>query len=668
MKPIYKEKYPNLFKNLTVGKGKDAITYKNRVFVGPMAAMVGTDGNGLITENGVQFYADMAQGGYAAICVPIEIPNNGGHPRSVIIDNDELVSFQDMHRLQRLVHAYGCHTSIEIYHAGCCMTPGEGREPISASDMLWNGHQVRGMNVKDMEDVLEMYATAAQYARRAGFESLLLHFGHGWLMNNFLSPLSNKRTDEFGGSVENRCRFPLMVIKRIREVVGNMPIELRLNGSDMVEGGITIPDAVEQALIFAESVDMIHMTCGTRLDASSRPLMHPTHFTEPAHNAEAAKAVKDAFKKAGIQVPVGVIGSVHTPKLAEQLIAEEKVDYVVMARQAIADPDWVNKIREGKEEDIRPCLRCDTCLDSGRRGALSRNVTYDANGTYDSYCAVNVFYNQGDIKKKIPLPKQKKNIAIVGGGISGLQAALTAAERGHDVTLYEKSDKLGGQLFFSDYMWFKKEIKAYLAYMIRQIEKNNVKVLLHTEATPELIEQKNYDAVIVAVGSKPVVPEIPGVEKKHVMLAGDCFGKEDTLGKDVIIIGGGLVGCELSIHLGEKGMHVTVIEMGDFLAANGQLSERMHTMEYMDKAKVESYTNTKCVEILDDGVVVENEHGQQRTIKADTVLLSVGMKSLENERNLFADTAFDVIYVGDCARVGDICTAVNSGFDAAATL
>jgi len=668
MKPMYKEKYPNLFKPLTVGKGKDAITYKNRALVGPMAALVGTDGMGLITENGVQFYANMAQGGYASVCVPLEIPNNGGHLRSVVIDNEEIAAFQDMHRMQRLVHAYGCHTSAEICHAGCCMTPGEGREPISASDMMWNGHFVRGMNEKDMEEVLEMYARTAKYVKRAGFESILLHFGHGWLMNNFLSPLSNKRTDEFGGSVENRCRFPLMVIKRIREVVGTMPIELRLNGSDKMEGGITIPDAVEQALIFAEYVDMIHMTCGTRLDATGRTVMHPTHFVTPGHNAEASAAVKKAFKAAGITVPVGVVGSVHTPELAEQLIAEEKADYVVMARQAIADPDWVNKIREGKEEDIRPCLRCDLCLDSGRRGALSKNVTYDAGATYDCYCSVNVFYNQGDIKKKIPMPKQKKNVVIIGGGISGLQAALTAAERGHDVTLYEKSGKLGGQLFFSDYMWFKKEIKAYLAYMIRQVEKNNVKILLNTEATPELLEQQNYDAVIVAVGSKPIVPPIPGVEKENVMLAWDCFGKEDTLGKEVVIIGGGLVGCELSIHLGEKGMNVTVVEMGDFLAANGQLSERMHTMEYMDKANIKSYTNTKCVEILDDGVVVEGEDGQQRTIKADKVLLSVGMKSLVNERDLFADTAFDVINIGDCAHVGDICTAVNSGFDAAATL
>lgn len=669
MKPVYKQKYPNLFKPFTVGKDpKTAVTFKNRVLVGPMAALVGTDGQGLLTENGAQFYANMAQGGYASICAPVEIPHNGGHARSIVIDDEELVSFQDVHRMQRLVHAYGCKTFVEIYHAGCCMTPGAGRELITASDMMWNGHHVRGMDFDDMENVANMYASAAKYAKRAGFDCILLHFGHGWLMNNYLSPLTNKRTDEFGGSVENRCRFPVMVIKRIREVVGDMPIELRLNGSDMMEGGITIPDAVQQALIFSNYVDMIHLTCGTRLDAMGRTMMHPTHFVEPAHNAEASAAVKKAFKEASITVPVGVVGSVHSPELAERLIAEEKADYVLMARQAIADPDWVNKIREGREEDVRPCLRCDLCLDSGRRGALSKNVTYDTGATYDCYCAINVYYNQGDIKKKIPMPIKRKKVAIVGGGIAGMQAALTASERGHDVTLYEKSGRLGGQLFFSDYIWFKKEIKAYLAYMIRQITKSRVNVLLHTIATPELLELEDYDSVIIAIGAKPMIPSIPGIDKKNVITALDCFGKEDSLGQDVVIIGGGLVGCEMSIYLAEKGMTLTVIEMGDFLAATGQLTERMDTMRHMNEMGVQSFTNTKCIEILDDGVIVENEDGHQRTIKADTVLLAAGMQPLSAERDIFADVAFDVVNIGDCAKVGDICTAVNSGFDAAATL
>lgn len=204
--------------------------------------------------------------------------------------------------------------------------------------------------------------------------------------------------------------------------------------------------------------------------------------------------------------------------------------------------------------------------------------------------------------------------------------------------------------------------------MIRQITKSTVKVVLNTAATPELLELEDYDSVIVAVGAKPLIPPIPGVDRENVMIAWDCFGKEDTLGQDVVIVGGGLVGCELSIYLAEKGMSLTVIEMGDFLASTGQLTERMDTMRHMDNQGVQSFTNTKCIEILDDSVVVENKDGQQKTIKADTVLIAAGMQSLVDERDRFSDVAFDVVNIGDCAKVGDICTAVNSGFDAAATL
>lgn len=669
MKPKYKERYPHIFEPFTVGEhSTKKLTFKNRFLSAPMAAVMQTDGEGLLLDKGAEYYGRFARGGMASVCVPVEIPHNGGHARSINIDDEEKVSFQDVHRLQRLVHAYDTRSFIEIYHAGCCMSPGGGREPLAPCDMMWNGHFVCGMNDKDMEEVLNMYVQTAWYGKRAGFEGILLHFGHGWLMNNFLSPITNKRTDEFGGSVENRCRYPLMIIKAIREALPDMPIELRLNGSDVMEGGITIPDAVEQALIFSDYVDMMHMTCGTRLDAMGRTLMHPTHFVSPGHNSDASAAVKKAFKAAGITIPVGVVGSIHSAQLAEDLIAQEKADYVLVGRQVIADYDWVNKVREGREEDIRPCLRCDMCLDSGRRPALTKDVTYSADATYDIYCAINVFHHQGDIKWKIPYPDVKKKVAIVGGGISGIKAALTADERGHDVTLYEKDAKLGGQLFFSDHMWFKKEIKAYLAYMVTQLRKSNVKVLLNTEATPEMLDLEDYDAVIVAVGAEPIIPPIPGVDKPHVKAAWDCFGHEESLGKDVVIIGGGMVGCEISIHLAEKGMNLTVVEMGEYLATNAQLTERMDTLAHMEEDKTQSFTNTTCVEILDDGVVIEDENGNRQTLKADTVLVACGMKSLVEERDKFKDVAFDVKYVGDCKSVGDICTCVNSGFDAAATL
>lgn len=669
-KAFYKEKYPHLFEPFVVGKGDGQMVLKNRVLVGPMLTQSGTNTDGSLNDYGIEFYGKLARGGFASFAVPMEIPQNGGHARSVIIDNEETIPFQDVHRLQHVAHAYRAKSFCEIYHPGCCMSPGPGREDIiAAEDMVWNGHTVRGMNRDDMENIANLYAQSAFMAKRAGFDAIMLHYGHGWLMNNFLSPLSNHRTDEFGGSVENRCRFPIMVIKRIRERVGNMPIEVRMNGSDRMEGGITIEDAVEQAKLFeAAGVDMIHVSCGTRLDAHSRAKMHPTHFVPPGHNVGAS----EAMKKAGIKIPIGVIGAIHTPELAEEILATGKADYVLMARQANVDADWVNKVKAGCEEDIRPCIRCDYCFDVGRRGALSTGVTYDEKANYDLYCAVNPVYTHAMSKlnpRFIPWPTKKEQVAIIGGGIAGLQAALTAAERGHAVTLYEKKEKLGGQLnVFVDHMWFKDEIKRYLKYMIRQVEKAGVQIVLNCEVTRAFIEEKNPDVVIVAVGAEQIVPPIPGVDGPNVVMANDVFGHEDQLGKNVVVIGGGMVGCELAVNLHDKnfGTNITILEMGDYIAANSQLTQRMDIIDQMDARGIQYQCHSKCVAIDAQGVYVEQEQGN-RLIPADNVIICVGNRPCEKVRDQFNDVAFEVIPVGDCLRAADISHATRTGYDAAIT-
>ena len=520
------------------------------------------------------------------------------------------------------------------------------------------------MNEDDMEKVIEMYVNAARGAKRAGFDMIMLHYGHGWLMNNFLSPLSNKRTDKYGGSVENRCRFPLMVIQAIKKAV-DLPIEVRMNGSDKTPGGIDIEDAVEQARIFQEYVDMIHVTCGTRLDASSRSKMHPTHYMPVAHNVDASAAIKKIAK-----IPIGVIGSVHDPDLAEQIIAEGKADYILMARQAVADPDWPNKVKAGDTQDIRPCLRCDYCLDTGRRGRLSKLVTLAEDATYDVHCSVNPYFSQGYVKKAMfeKKPERLKEVMVVGGGIAGLQAAVTAAQRGHSVRVYEKTDKCGGQLFFSDYLPFKKEVKALLKYMIGQAEKYGVKIIYNTAVTPELVEEIEPDALVVAVGAEQVVPKIPGLDNDKVMMALDVFGNENKIGQNVVIVGGGLVGCEQSIYLSDGNRKLTVVEMTEYLCGNAQLTERMHTMEIMQNKGVESLIETTVTGIDDHGVWVHDKDGTEKCLPADTVIIAVGTKSCVQERDQFRDTAFEVINVGDCVKASDICHAIESGFDAGITL
>lgn len=662
MKPLYREQYPHVFQPLTVGR-KGQVVFKHRLMVPPLGSQGDiVDSHHRLNRDGVEFYMQFARGGAACLTVPMEIPANGGHRGDLVLD-DEVDGFIYMHNLQRPAHMYGTKTLCEIYHAGCCMLPWPGYPLISASSFLYNGRQVREMDEKDMENVTRMYVEAAVLAMRSGFDGICLHYGHGWLMNNYLSPLSNHRTDRFGGSVENRVRFPKSVIKAIRDAIGyDMIIELRLNGSDRKEGGITPEDAARQALLMEEYVDMIHVSCGTRLDALARPKMHPTCFVPDAHNADAAATLK----KAGVKVPVGVVGAISTAALAERLIAEGMCDYVLVGRQSVADPDWINKTREGREEDIRPCIRCDYCLDGGRRSSHTTEVSIAETSTFDGHCSVNPFFRQGSYKLRMLGPTTPKKAAVVGGGVAGMQAALSACARGHDVTLFEKSDRLGGQLFFADHMDFKTHVRDLRDYFVTQLRKSTVKVLLHTEADPRRLADADFDAVIVAVGGAQNVPPVPGVERAR--LAWDVFGHEGELGKKVAIVGGGAVGCELAIHLARLGHELVVLEMTPWLAASSQISERMSIQEQFELHHIDARTETRCVSMTDKSVRVVGKDGAKYAIEADDVIVSAGTRPLAAERDAFADVAFDVINVGDCERVGTIRTAIESGWDAGARI
>ena len=662
MIPAYIKKYPKLFAPLTIRRGRNEFVFNNRVMMAPVGicATGGGADNGRINTFGIDYWTGIIRGGFSAVTLPMEVPDNGSH-EGVFNMNPKEFNYMNLHLLQRSVHAYSGKTFAELIHGGRCMIRPD-IPLIGASDSEYQGRHVKGMDAGDMEEVIAMCVEFAHQARRSGFDGVMMHFAHGWLFHDFLSPLSNTRTDEFGGSVENRCRFPLMILREIRRVVGDsLLIELRLNGNDEMEGGITPEDAARQVLIFQDYADMIHITCSTRLDVTSRPRMTPTSFFPTEHNAYASEIVRNT---PGVRIPIGTVGAVGNPERAEKLLEDGKADYVLIARAAIADNDWVRKVKEGREEDIRPCLRCNMCLDHGRRKSKiqGKELVMASEVSFDRMCAVNPLSMQGAVKKRFPAPERRKKIVVVGGGVAGMNAALSAAQRGHEVVLYEKTSRLGGQALLSDGMWFKKEMKDYHEWLERQVRGNgSIFVVTNTEATPELVSEINPDATIVAVGAKQIVPSIPGIEK--AVMAFDVFGNEDRLGQRIVIIGGGDIGCELSIHLSERGHECTVVELTHFQAGNAELCLRMSILQFMEKEHVTTLLDTRATEITDSGVHVETEEGK-KFLPADTVIVSVGTTPLAEERDSFRHVSFDVINVGDCKKASNMQHAIETGFDA----
>ena len=665
MKPVYKEKYPHLFEPMYVGKNK--VRFNNRALMAPIGSIAtggGEMSDGRISQHGIDQCMNYIRGGFSTVALPMEVPIDGGHEHMFNL-NPKTCNQMEFHLLQRSVHAYRGLTFAELLHCGPFVNlPDYPR--LGADTYVTNGYPVKAATLDDMKGICDLFAQYAVWAKIARFDGLMIHMAHGWLFNQFLSPLTNHRTDEFGGSVENRCRFPMMVLKAIRDAVGDdLLIELRLNGNDEVEGGILPEDAAQQVLILQEYVDMIHITCGHRVDALSRPKQHPSNFFPMAHNAYASEIVKNT---PGVKIPIGVVGAIYTPEIAEEVLAKGQADYVLMARSAMADPEIIKKAKEGREDDIRPCLRCNYCMDHGRREALTTELHLLSHPSYDRHCATNPLAFQSLSKRSFPPAERVKRIAVVGGGVAGMEAALAAADRGHEVIIYEKTDKLGGQALLSDVMWFKKEMKLFHEYLERQVHKRqNIIVNLNTEATPEIIDELDPDAVIVAVGAEQIVPKIPGVEK--AVMSFDVFGhEEEKVGHKVAIIGGGDIGVELGIHLNELGHECTVVEMGHYIAPKAQLTERISYLEWLEQEKVNTMIDTKCVEITDQGAIIEDADGNNTLLEADTVIIAVGTKSLVEERDKFIDTAFDVINVGDCVKASSIVHAVHTGFDAGWTL
>lgn len=655
--------FPHLFSPLKVKK----TVFKNRIFAGPTGLKELTDHWHLVTKN-IDYLKRRAQGGAASVYLgDVQVDVTGDiswNPKVRAWDKENEPGFYDM---AGAIRSQGAHASMELVHAGMHFHEAD-RINYGPSDMIdefdqgdgygIRRHKIIAMPREIIDQVVDSYGKAALRAKHCGFTSVLLHAGHGWLPAQFLSPVLNHREDEFGGSLENRARFTMMVVDKIREYCGpNFIIEARISWKEGMYDGYQLEDSIRFCEMLEEhGVDMIQVSCGSLHFHDSTILSCPSWFdVEEGHNLKAAEEIKKHVK-----IPVGTVGAVTDPGLADKWIEEGKVDYIIMARALLADPDFPKKAMHGNVEDIRPCLRCLSCMTGGYFNL-------------PIHCSVNPQIGRDSDYKFAPLPTEKKRVLIAGGGPAGMEAAITASRRGHEVILCEKDSALGGLLQVVEKESFKKRIGMYKEYLEYELGKSAVDIRLNTVVTPELVKELRPDVLIAAVGGHPIIPPIKGIEKAVQIV--DYYRDESEVGENVLVLGGGFAGVECAIGLALAGKKSTIIEMSDALASGpntpypGTGAMQIDTLwTNVKKNNVQVMLNTKCVEITDEGMICEDKDGNRIELKADKVIAATGIAPNEATVDELRETVIDFEWIGDCNQPGLIRTAVRDGYDAALNL
>ena len=601
--------------------------------------------DGCLTPEAIAFYELRAKGGAAVVTVSeviVDSKTGKYYPIQVILDAANAKDSLAM--AARAIKRHGAIPSIELSHGGkYALTEGL---PMSPSDDFEDGKKTaRAMTKDDIRMLIEAYGRAAKLTKDAGFEMILIHAGHGWLLHQFLSPSTNRRTDEYGGSLQNRARFALEVLEKVRSVVGpGFPLELRISASEYMDDGYPFEEVTEFAKLIEDKVDLLQVSTGAHHGSFDKT--HPSMFMARGVNVHFAEALKKY-----VRIPVSTIGALNEPQMMDEIISSGKADAVVMARALLADPFLPKKAYMNRDDEIIRCCRCFTCMAERLTTGLR-------------ICALNpVIGNEYELSFSYALTTPKK-VLVAGGGPGGMQAALTAAERGHTVILCEKSDELGGALKAERGISFKKDLYGFIGTKARQLEKAGVEVRLNTEVTPVLMATMTPDVLVVAVGASPIVPPIPGIDNSNVIVANDLYRRRDEVGKKVVILGGGLVGCETAVHLAHEGKDVTVVEMLHDMCLDANGRHRPLLIEELKKAVV-CRPGLKGVRVLKDGLACVDQDGNEITFKADTIIVAVGQRPLRAVADSLRDCAPEVIELGDCVKPAQVTQAVFRGHFAA---
>ena len=645
-------KFPNLCSPLRIGD----LVLRNRIESAPMAHPNITE-DGLITPESIAFYELRAKGGAGVVTVSeaiTHISTGKSHDRNINLEADYMI--MGLTELAGAIKRHGAAAGIELSHGGYRAGADNAEKYAAIDDIRYSasamtlpdGKKVTEMPKEIIREIVQSFEKGAALCKKAGFDMIMLHGGHGWLINQFLSPYSNKRTDEYGGPVENRARLALEILDSIRAAVGpHYPIEFRISAEEYLDGGYMLDEGIKIAKLVESRIDLLHVSTGNLISPKSRRT-HPTMFDERGCNVFYSEEMKKH-----IRIPIVAIGALSDPGMMEKIIAEGKADMVAAARALLADPYLPRKAMAGLDEDITPCVRCNTCF--AERFRVKTRI-----------CAVNPVIGSEIESRNTSRAASPKKVLVAGGGPAGMQAAITAAKQGHYAVLCEKTGELGGALKGEKHIPFKTDLHALIKSKELELKKAGAEIRLNTAVTRKYAENEAPDTLIVAIGAEPIIPAMEGIERANVIIAENAAAQTELIGKKVAIIGGGLVGCELGIHLANIGRNVTIIEMTDMIASNSNASlQRVVANELREQKLITIKLSAKALRIEDKGLLYIDNGGNEGFVEADTIINAVGRRSLYEQAEELLDSAPIVELVGDCIKPQSIREAIYRGHHAA---
>jgi len=651
-----KNDYPHIFSPLTVKN----MTIKNRIVMMPMGTNYGEQ-NGEMSFLHINYYEQRAKGGTGLIIVEnasIDSPQGSNGTTQLRIDHDNYLP--RLFKFCENIHRYGTKIAIQINHAGASAISSRiNMQPVSASDVpsKEGGEIPRPLSREEILHIVKKYGEAAKRAQTAGFDAVEIHAGHSYLISQFLSPITNKRTDEFGGSVENRTRFCRMVIDEVRKQVGPFfPIMLRLSADELMEGGNTLDDTLEYLDYLQEEVDIFDVSCGLN---GSIQYQIDANYLPDGWRSYMAKAVKEKFNK-----PCISMGNIRDPKVAERILADGDADLIGMGRGLIADPAWVNKVATGHECDLRKCISCNVGC-AGNRIGVNRPIR----------CTVNPSVLEGDVYKKLHVNKNC-NVVVIGGGTAGLEAACTAAEVGCNTFLLEKGSELGGLASLISKIPAKNRLADFPHYLMHRAEQlENLYIFTNTEGTPENIRKFHPNIIVSSTGSAPLLPPIAGLKDRIDNEDYNIYSilgminyindfPKDLEGKKVVVVGGGAVGLDVVEFFADRNADISIVEMMDQIGRDLDPVSKNDTKAMMKKHNVHQLTKTALLEVKDSSFLVKGD-GEPYELPFEYGFVCLGMRAqgqlYQSLAEEFSSEDVEIMNIGDSQRARRIIDGTQEG-------